>query len=289
MTRALEEDRDDPFFPFWSSLALEFLARAAVANVHPSLLAAPDPTMQNVLYALGKPGPKKGAKSITASTAFDLCRQLVPNFGPEEVALCESLANRRNEELHSGGVPFEEFATGDWVARFYSTCNKLVIFLNRSLVDFLGDKETQTAKKIMVAAEEAVVEKVKRSISAHRTTFGEKDEKTRDGLLAASKEMSSKMSQQGGHRVVCPACGAQSWVTGEPITSQGGKYEDHFVVERTAMLPTKMECIACGLVLGSHAELDVAGVGGQYTQTSYFNPVDYYSEHMGPDWDYSNE
>jgi hypothetical protein len=201
MDRALEENRDDPFFPFWSSLALEFLARAAVAAVHPSLLAAPDPSMQNVLYALGKPAPKKGPKSIPATIVFDLCRQLVPNFGPEEVALCESLANRRNEELHSGGVPFEQFAASDWVARFYNTCNKLVLFQNRSLVDFLGKEETEVAKKVMVAAEAAVVEKVKRSISAHRTTFEEKDDTTRRQLLAASAETAKAISFEGGHQV----------------------------------------------------------------------------------------
>src|SRR5262249_51384148 len=109
--------------------------------------------MQNVLYALGYPAPKKGPKSIPAITVFEICKQVVPDFGPDEVALCESLANRRNEELHSGGIPFEQFATSDWVARFYNTCNKLVIFQKRSLADFLGPEETKVAKKIMVAAE----------------------------------------------------------------------------------------------------------------------------------------
>lgn len=285
----MEEDRDDAFFPFWSSLALEFLARAAVAKVHPTLLAAPDVSMQNVLYALGKPAPKKGAKSIPASLVFELCKQLVPNFGVDEVALCESLANRRNEELHSGGLPFEQFAASDWVARFYNTCNKLVIFQERSLVDFLGKEETTVAEKVMIAAEEAVIEKVKRSISAHKITFEEKDKKTRERLLSASKEEADRMSMRGGHGVKCPACGASTWVTGDVIASQGAKYEDHQVVVRAAMLPTKIECIACGLTLSTHAELEVAGIGGQYTHTSYFHPVEYYGEHNEPDWEYSNE
>jgi hypothetical protein len=55
------------------------------------------------------------------------------------------------------------------------------------------------------------------------------------------------------------------------------------------MLPTKFQCAACELIITSHAELQVAGIGGQYTRTRYFNPVEYYGEHVGADWEYDNE
>ncbi len=39
--RATDEDRDGPLFPLWATLALEFVARACLAKVHPALLADP--------------------------------------------------------------------------------------------------------------------------------------------------------------------------------------------------------------------------------------------------------
>ena len=37
--RAFTGDRDSETFPFFAAIGLEFLARAALAHVHPSLLA----------------------------------------------------------------------------------------------------------------------------------------------------------------------------------------------------------------------------------------------------------
>lgn len=54
MERALNAPRDDDLFPFWSSLALEFLARATLAHVSPVLLAeVSEPDGRNLLHALG--------------------------------------------------------------------------------------------------------------------------------------------------------------------------------------------------------------------------------------------
>jgi hypothetical protein len=289
MGRALDEDRDDPLFPFWSSLALEFLARAAVASVHPTLLAEPHNSMQNVLYALGQPAPKTGARSIPANLVFALCKQLVPSFGPEELALCESLSNRRNEELHSGGMAFDAFPTAIWLARFYRTCRVLLLFQEKALGDFLGAPEAEVAERMIADSEHAVIEKVKRSIGAHQSLFNELSEPEKKELLSKSQAQAELMASRGGHRVICPSCGACSWVIGERIVSQGSKVEGDCVVERTAMLPTGFSCIACGLVLKGHAELHVAGIGGQYTHASYYEAVEYYAQDVQPEYEYNNE
>ena len=44
------------------------------------------------------------------------------------------------------------------------------------------------------------------------------------------------------------------------------------------MLPTMFECIACGLKLSGHAELHVAGIGGQFTRSVRYDPMEYYGE-----------
>jgi hypothetical protein len=257
-----------------------------VSTKHPTLLAAPERNLENTIYALGGPPPKSGPKSIAASIVFQLCKQFVPDFGPDEAALCESLANKRNEELHSGGLPFEEFNTASWLARFYRTSKTLLAFQHQALVDFVGAPEAEAAEEMIGAAEKEVVEKVNKSIAAHRVLFSEKENQA--ALLLQSESEAELMAQRGGHKVKCPACAAVSWVTGERISSQGAKYEDPHVVERDAMLPTAMTCIACELKLSGHRELQVAGLGGQYTHTSYYDPVEYYAQGIA-EREYDNE
>ena len=56
--RAFTGDRDNELFPFFAAIGLEFLARAALARVHPSLLA--DPQDGNNILS------RKSASSATA-------------------------------------------------------------------------------------------------------------------------------------------------------------------------------------------------------------------------------
>lgn len=289
MDRAINEQRDGPLFPFWCSLALEFLARSALAKVHPTLLAKPEDDMRNILYALGKGTPKKGAQSINTNLVFSLCKQVVPDFGPDEQLLCEALSNRRNEELHSGGLPFEVLKTNDWLSRYYSTCAILLKFLGRELHDLLGKKEAAGAQTMIDALKHDVIEKVKKSISAHKTIFEEKPEKTRFELHAKSERIAAEKTAFGCHGVICPACGAKSWVTGEPICRQETKIQGDRVVERVSMLPTDFECLACGLRLVGHSELQVAGIGGQFTRSLYFDAVYYYGMDIAAEEEYNNE
>ncbi len=290
MDRAIEEQREGPLFPFWCSLALEFLARSAVVTVSPTLLAEPDKDHANLLYALGRSSLKRGPKSIGTSLVFLLCKQLVPNFGQDELVLCESMAHRRNEELHSGGLPFDSLP-GDWLFRFYATAEILLVFQGRNLIDFLGKKEAAAAKKMIDSSKQQVVEKVKKSISAHKTTFEELLEKEKQTLLTKSNVLAQKMTSNGGHRVNCPACSAKSWVTGEEVSRQEPKLEGDEIVERSSMLPTMFTCIACGLKLLGHAELQVAGIGGQFTRSLRHDPLYYYGygEILKPREEYNNE
>lgn len=289
MGRAIVEQRDGPLFPFWCSLALEFLARSALAIISPTLLAEPDRDMKNLLYALGKGPPSKGAKSINAVLVFELCKQLVPGFGPEEKELCEALSNRRNEELHSGGMPFEIFKTSDWLSKFYATAAVLLKFQKRELKDLLGKKEAAAAMTMIEAFKQEVSGKVKKSVHAHKTIFDEKPEKRQAELLAKSAAAAKEKTAHGGHGVICPACGAKSWVIGDSISHQETRFEGDRIVERISVLPTSFTCISCGLSLSGHSELQAAGLGGQFTRSRYFDPVSYYGFDVAAEEEYNNE
>ena len=50
-TKAFEEEKDSPFFGIFCALGLELLARAALANISPTLLADNANAQGNILYA----------------------------------------------------------------------------------------------------------------------------------------------------------------------------------------------------------------------------------------------
>src|SRR4051812_47991905 len=96
ITRAQNEPIDSALFAFWTSLALELLCRAALAKIHPALLA--DPTKEdNIQYAFGII-PKANPKSVSAKTVFARASVFVDGFTDRMSSHCLILADRRNAE-----------------------------------------------------------------------------------------------------------------------------------------------------------------------------------------------
>ena len=61
--KGFDEEKEGPYFGLWCSMGLELLARAAIANFSPTLLAEPDREQQNILHALGLGSSKSNKKS----------------------------------------------------------------------------------------------------------------------------------------------------------------------------------------------------------------------------------
>src|ERR1700678_2883633 len=90
--RAHNEPVESSIFAFWMSISLEILARAALAQIHPVLLA--DPREQdNIHYAFGI-NPKGLPKSIPAKALFARCSILVHGFTDKMSAHCLIIADR---------------------------------------------------------------------------------------------------------------------------------------------------------------------------------------------------
>ena len=161
--RAMNEDRDSPLFPLWSTLALEFLGRSCLARIHPALLADPRDG-ENVLHAFGfevAPIPR----SIAALTVFRRCRHIVSGFTEDDFRKAMTLIERRNAELHSGTAAFEGLATGVWLSDYFRICQLLLEAQGKTLVDLLGAEEAAGAEKMIAAAQEKVIGNVKKAIS----------------------------------------------------------------------------------------------------------------------------
>lgn len=117
---AMSDHRDSDWqFGLWSAFVLEMLIRAAVSNVSPVLLAD-SRDWNNLLFALEKPSKKVKfvAKSASISDLIQRIEDLSDGFAREHSNFCASHVTRRNSEVHSGSMPFENLGSSSWLPMF---------------------------------------------------------------------------------------------------------------------------------------------------------------------------
>ena len=275
MQRASSEDRESATFGLWASLGLELVARSAIANTSPALLAEPDRDQKNILHALGV-SLSNAPKSVSTIQVLSLCRTLVAEFTEDEFKICSSLLNRRNEELHTGAAAFDTFPTQTWLAGFYRASKILSEHQGESLESLFGAEESRIADQMLTAVKEDVIGKVKSSIAAHKKVFDAKDEPEKYDLLNQAEADSEVLSHKGYHRVQCPACSASATVNGTTYGGERIEHKDGRIVVRESVIPTGFRCKACDLKLTGYQQLVVAGLGDHFTNRSEYDPPDYY-------------
>ncbi len=212
---ARQSDRETWFYPFWSVLALEFLARTALAAVSPTLLAdssSPDDDT-NLLYALSLRSAGSHPKSIGTAGVYRRCEKLFSKFTGEMKKFCSRLAGLRNEELHSAASPFEDLTNEqEWLPRYYEVCSVLLGTMNKELED-LFDDEADAARKIIKAMHDKTAKQANNTINGHRTVW---KEKTPLEKQAAQRKAESFAQRREGHVLDCPACGCRALLWGCP-------------------------------------------------------------------------
>lgn len=273
----LEQDRDEWQFGFWSALCLEMILRAAVANISPVLLAD-GKDWNNTLFALGKREltKKLSPKSIDTSELMTRLEAIIPDFNRESANFCTLHIQRRNAELHSGALPFDDLKTSVWLPQFYAACNLLLSSQGSSIRAVFGRDEAKTAETLIEALKDEAAKSVKGTINAHKTIWGEKSAEDRETLTKQAETVSLRIY---GHRIKCPACDSAALLHGSPAGAESSAaYKDGLIVVRQPMLPASFECKACGLKIVGYSKLNACGLGGTFTSTSYTDPVDYFED-----------
>lgn len=287
----LEQQRDEWQFGFWSSLVLEHLVRAAVANISPALLAD-GKDWNNIYYALGHAPttPKFQPRSAKTSDLLTRLAAILPEFTRELLNFSVEHINRRNEELHSGACPYDSFGTASWQPKFYAACEVLLKAVGMQLKDLLGEEEARAARTQIASLTDAAAKAVKGTISAYAAVWKEKGSREREALAAQALAWATR---HDGHRVVCPACGSQAFVTGTPQAPPVTKVEGDLIVERQAMLPALFQCVACELKIAGFSKLQACGLGDTFTATSRYDATQYFGEpddeYDGPEPDYNED
>jgi hypothetical protein len=261
----------------WSSLALEFLARAALSNVSPALLAdVSEKNWSSLYHSLGFTPKEKlfSPKSIPIADVLRRLGEILPEFDTETERHCKAQIGRRNEELHSGETPFDGLAASSWHAGFYKASQILLSSMAMELKDLVGVEMATTAEKIIAAAADEKAKAVKGDVAAHAKVWEGKDKEDREKLSLAAETWATK---QAGHRVSCPACGSQALIHGEPIAAPTQELKDDTIIEKQEYLPAQFECIACGLKIGGYSKLNAIGLGDPFINTEFHDAADYYA------------
>jgi hypothetical protein len=271
-----ELDKDDWEYALWSSFSLEFLARAALANVTPALLAETDKSWSSLYAALGfTPTEEKFApKSIAISEVFKRLSAILPTFTKEYESFCIQHTGRRNAELHSGEAAFEGIKGSSWQPRLYQTCQVLLASMGMTLQDFVGEDESKVASQLMVAAADESAKAVKGDVEAHKRVWLAKEQTVRETLVAQAALWASR---QAGHRVECPACGSQALVVGDPVGAPLKTLDGDVIFETQEHLPNQFECIACALKIAGLSRLAVMGLADRYKKTQVYDAAEYYA------------
>ena len=266
----LAADRDKWEFGLWSSLMLELLARAALSNISPALLADTK-DWRHIYFSLGhKPIAKSfEPRSISTTEVFIRLNEIFPKeFTKQLKSDCMSHIHRRNQELHTGDMVFHSAREAGWLPSFYEACSVLLARLDTDL-EFLFDRDEAVAANAMIdAAKKTKADEVLSTIDLHRKNWKYKAQVDKQKLLEGAMMWATK---DIGHQVKCPACDSIAIVTGDPIKPSKTAVEGGILYEKQDRLPGKFGCKACDLRIAGLSNLIVAGLGTPYVSKSPYD------------------
>ncbi|MFE1255824.1 hypothetical protein [Streptomyces fungicidicus] len=263
---------EDDEVALWILLGLEFLLRAPLARVHPTLLA--DPTGDSIMHAAGFRA--KNPKSIQASGVISRLTLVIPEFSERE-SEAKFLIGLRNEELHSSESPLA-VDQAQWLPHFIRVADTLCAHLGlktedvvgadivahgRNLVDVEDKKLTHEVKTRIQAAKEFFSrlrpDEVKARIKAAESSVG------RDALVRQYLDSVAPGSGQlAFERVACPACGNTVPLRLESVRTTKEWLEGDEVKSEIVYIARQLLCPICELSLVTTEELRIAGVPQQY-------------------------
>lgn len=265
---------EDWQYGLWSSLALELLARSALSNISPVLLADAK-NWRNITFALGNAPTAKKFNPISVSTKEVLARltELLPNFTEEMAGFCSKHTDDRNAELHTGEVIFGKNGTANWLPRFYQACDALLKSMGKTLADLVSD--SAHAESLIQSLSDVAAKSVKQDISAHSKVWSNKSDTDK---VDASLQAKTWATRQSGHRVDCPSCSSTALLHGSPVGAVSTQIieGDNEVTERQSMLPSTFECIACGLKISGFSKLSACGLGDTFSAKTVYTAAEYF-------------
>lgn len=282
-----DESRQFDEQALWASLALELLAKAALAKVSPVLIAVPTEEGNSLLVASGLVEGDVRFTSVQAKTLFARCARAFKPFSEKD---SKAIASARNDYLHAAAPNFTPIPPDAWWPRFWAQAHILVNACDRVLEDLVGSDR--------VALVEGHLTKNKQNIGDRREMLIERARQRlglyQSGQMRATEaqqwaqrragDLSAELSYSGSTE--CPACGADGKLEGEDVEAATHQVEqvDENYYDSWMELTVSAEyfsCDRCRLVLDSFELVDSAGLPATFEATTEVG--DYWEPEYGND------
>ena len=183
LARKVAEELDE--YQLWASLALELLGKAALARKHPCLVV--DPTHWQSMFVAAGINVTTDVKTISAKTLFERLTHLVARFDKSIQTFCQSIAERRNAELHSADLPFRNMRLDTWEARYWHASDTILQQMGSSLESWLGAADARAPRQLLDGATNALLSAVKLRVETARENFQKKKKSERERLVVESE------------------------------------------------------------------------------------------------------
>lgn len=286
VNRALEGDdlRSEDERRLWATLALEVLAKWALARHSPTLVADPEKGGGVELFKALRLKEGTPAVSITVTTAFKRCETLYRHFSAQEAG---KFSAARNEYLHGTSIELLNLPGDAWWSRYWSLVSVLLTGHGMEFDELVGRSHLARVEELLAKNTKRIEQQVKTAIDAAQMALG----KYENGLMVAGEAARWEATRdqlamlQYQAEVICPACG--SYGTAESDTSD---FEDRYWSgdpdESPSLTvwftPDYFSCPKCHLVLREYELLEEAGIAEQ---------CHYDAEDDWADWepDYGND
>lgn len=275
-------------YQLWASLALELLGKAALAKVHPALIA--DPQSKDSLFAACGRQISSEIKTIAAKTLFDRLTHISKNFDARHQRFCDQMAIRRNAELHSGEAPFAGMSEEAWEREYWGALEIILEIQGLTLKEWVGADNASAPAKILEAAEKALDWSVKHRVRRCTEDFGEKHKNPKDLAAVIERSLTRGMPVPIAQKVSaydsyatqkCPACtclgyvGLSLWeeeITEEETEFQAPNGEWYPDVPSEKIESTynieEFICPECDLNLFGVKEIAAAGLASEVRKTT---------------------
>lgn len=258
VNRSFEASEVDQFdaAALWASLALEILAKWALAKVNACLIADPSDDGKSLLTAAGVSKNVPEFRTIPAKAAYSRCARAFPPFNEREAG---RISGNRNDDVHSGALPYASLHEASWWQRFWAQAALLLNAHDLSVHDLAGAVNGAKAEDHVRRNGEAVLHLVHSQVERAASRYSE--------LVSTSGARSLYSEVLGEYQAsqTCPACSNEGSLQGDSVLRSEDFYpdseEDYFTPVSTVEVAADFfACPFCSLRLDGADYVAAAGL-----------------------------
>lgn len=265
INRALE-GREFEESAFWASAALELLAKAALSNISPLLIANPNDDGKSFMIASGVTEDRGGFSSVQAKALWSRCQRAFKPFSELEAA---KISAARNDYLHAAGVGFDKLPADQWWAKYWAQATVLISHLDKEIDDFVGPARASQVRGYLRRNEEHLTARLEALLERARHRLAQHENETMSARLQREWNAFSVAYARHHTDADCPACSSNGQLEGEETIERrvegGSSYDEDegYWDDRTLWLvigTDRFECPTCHLVLDDYELVLAAGL-----------------------------